>query len=351
MRGLIGTLAFAVVFAPQMLLASELDRAIKAATAPVVKLYGLGAGAEAGYGTGLVVSSDGLVITVLSLLVDARVIRVTLADGSRCEADLLYRDASRQLVLLKLRDPVQYDADGNVMVDFTPLPPLEYVDLSRTAQLRTGDWLVVAGNSFKVADGAEPMSIAHGIFAGRSRLDAMRGSRDFPYSGEVLMLDAVTSNPGAPGSSVVSLDGTFVGIVGRNVTSNLTHTHVNYAIPQDVLNDFLQQALHALSQDPTQTEAHTSAKPAEPVDLGIHVMTTGYRKVLPFVERMRKGSPAERAGVRVDDLIVAVNGRAVKDSADYEQRLSTASRGQPVELTIRRGREMFTISVEPEPSP
>ncbi len=349
------------------------ERAIETASSRVVKLYGLGAGLQAGYGTGIVISEDGLVLTVLSLLVDARSIRAVGWDGSRFEAEVVRRDAQRQLVLLRLRQEAGDGggaADGRATDDGVPLREGEagtdavrgmaYFDLEWAsgttnhaaaaaprcaASPAPGEWVLAAGNPFKVADGPEPVSVVRGVYSTRTHLDARRRVRDFPYTGEVLVVDAITSNPGGEGSALVNLDGELLGMIGRVVVSNRTHTHLNYAVPCEVLRAFLREALPAEGEP---LAIAPSVSEPEAIDFGIRVARTGYQKVLPFVERVRRGSPAARAGVRADDLILSVNGRTIADVADYDARVTSLAPDRPVELVLRRGREILTIIIEPE---
>ena len=328
--------------------AGGFDQAIESASARVVKLYGLGAGGQPGYGTGTIVSQSGLVVTVLSLLIDARTIRVTAQDGSKYEADVLCRDPKRQLALLQLKLAARHDEHGQpIEQGDAALPPFAWFDLDHPGKVATGDWVIAAGNPFKVADGAEPMTIMHGVISARTRLDAQRGTREFPYRGDVLVIDAVTSNPGAPGSAMVNLDGAFVGMIGRVVVSNLTHTHFNYAIPADVLATFLDRA----KNPDAPLEDDLDSPGLRPLDLGMTLARAGYRRVLPYVERVRLGSPASKAGLRKNDLILSIGGRSVADADACRNRLETIRPGEPVELIVRRGQRIQTISIESEEAP
>jgi len=344
----------------RVVLASEgagLGRAIAAVKPRVVKLYGLGAGSHAGYGSGVLVSRDGLVLTVYSLLLDARTVRAVTADGSRYEAEVLQRDLPRQLALLRLRRGNASGEDPREAAAPAETGPFPFFELSCDAAasdepiaVRPGDWLIAAGNPFKVADGAEDVSITRGVFSTRTRLDARRGVRDFPYHGDVLVVDAITSNPGAPGSAVVDIEGCFLGMVGREVVSNLTHTHFNHAIPRDVLCEFLQEAASASSATvrggaPTEPKVH-SASAAPVVDYGIRMSRAGYQKALPFVERVQRDSPASRAGLRKDDLILSVNGKNVADVDEFDLRMKDPSSFEAVELLVRRERTILTIRVD-----
>jgi len=333
---------------------SGFDRPIEQLLPRVVKLYGVGAGKQAGYGSGVIVSEDGLVLTVYSLLINARQLKVVDSRGIAYGADVVFRDRDRQLALLKIKPLGGDDGEQAAYVRPDAKPPsFPYFDLAcgrvsggrefLDELLLPGDWIIAAGNAFKVADGAEPVSLAHGVFSARTRLDATRRIKDFPYAGDVLVFDAVTSNPGAPGGAVVNLDGAFVGMVGRQVISNLTHTHFNYAMPRDVLCDFLLVATG--ERDPA---SEGLASTAAPFDSGIRLTKAGYRTVLPFVERVQRSSPAARAGVRKDDLILSVNDRNVQSVEECRERLAAAAGDESIRLVIRRGREILTLLIEPE---
>ncbi len=338
-------LLIASFIAPIEALSGGFDHAIDSALPRAVKLYGLGVGAQAGYGTGVVVSSDGLVLTVLSLLIDARRVRAVTSDGTHYEAEVVHRDDARQLALLRLKPP---DQGGSPANEPGSASPFSFFDLKcgapDEAALRPGDWVIAAGNPFKVADGAEPVSVVHGVFSTRTRLDARRQVKEFPYQGDVLVIDAITSNPGAPGSAVVDVEGRFVGMIGREVVSNLTHTHFNYAMPRDVLCESIKEATGVTPRDAL---ADASASKSV-VDPGIRLTRTGYRDLPPMVDRVRRGSAAELAGVRQDDLILSINGKNVANPEEYDERLRSVTAGEGIDLVIRRGRNVVTIRLEPE---
>jgi len=347
-RTLLQALLFLASTAPT-LHAGGYERSLDVLLPRVVKLYGLGAGAQAGYGTGVMVSPDGLVLTVFSLLIDARRIRAVASDGTLYDAEVVKRDTQRQLALLRLRPPSTGANEQGAALTSLPHFDMQCKEAAAaTMKVRPGDWVVVAGNPFKVAEGAEPMSVAHGVISARTRLDARRSVKEFPYHGDVLVVDAITSNPGAPGSAVVDLDGRLVGMIGREVVSNLTHTHFNYAMPRDVLCEFLLEA----SGDTTKTSEAERTETAPPTfDPGIRLTRTGYRKLPPMVERVRRGSSAERAGVRPDDLILTVNGKAIGDAEEYDDRLRALTPGEPVDVVIRRGRSIVSVRIEAEKNP
>ncbi len=345
---------------------SGFDRAVNSAVPRVVKLYGLGAGLEQGYGSGILISHDGLVATVLSLLIDARAIRAVTSDGTLYQAAVVFRDEKRQLALLQLSAATPDAAQGQAFgsgenAKLTQLPHfgLDCRDLGVllspcTTRLSPGDWVIAAGNAFKVADGAETVSIAHGVFSTRTRLDARRRKRDFAYTGDVLVIDGIVSNPGAPGGAIVNLDGQLVGMIGREVISNLTHTHLNYGIPVDVLKETVDEFQRNRTAGGL-VEAIPSTPPGDPgtetgpvtakrsLDFGIRLSKTGYQSVLPYVDRVLRDSSAAKLGVRKDDLILSVGSHSVSSVDEYESRVRSVRPGEDVVLVIRRGREILSF--------
>lgn len=327
--------------------AQSFDAAIDHALDRSVKLYGLGAGREAGYGSGIFVSADGDILTVLSLLIDARRIKVVTRDGTEYQAQVVRRDPQRQLALLRITGLFADPPSSSVPpVDPASISvgPFPFFDLDSIPVSRIGETVLAIGNPFRIAEGRETMSVSRGVLSARIPLDATRRTADFPYRGDVLAIDAITSNPGFPGGALVNAEGRLLGMIGREVSLTRTHTHLNYAMPAEVLAAFLHE-----SRQPPEAEAAsgraTTVEPARPVDLGLRLARTGYRKQLAFVDRVVPGSPAAAAGVRVDDLILVINGRQVTDISVYDTVLPTLRPGEIIELVLRRDKQIISVQL------
>jgi serine protease DegQ len=139
-----------------------------------------------------------------------------------------------------------------------------------------------------------------------------------------------------------------VGVIGRLVVSNLTHTKFNYAIPRDVLREFLVRAMSAGGSDASATVSAGRGSDFTRVDSGIRVTRTGYMRLPPFVDRVRRGSPAAKAGVRKDDLILSVNGHSVPDLVSYDKRMDRIASDEPVDLVIQRKKRVITVRLLPD---
>lgn len=324
---------------------SPLTPAVKTAVRSTVKLYGGRLGAAVGYGSGVIVTPQGDVLTTLSVLVEGNDLRAVTHDGHAYPCTVIYRDAYRQLALLRMaRKSDNLDTAAPLREQMTPptWEPLKPADL---AAVQPGDWILAVGNPCKVADGPEAVSVTRGIVAGRTRLDAVQGAEAFPYRGDVLLLDAMTSNPGSPGSAIVDLDGRWVGLAGEVVTSRLTNTDLNYAYPIDEIRDFLRDAAAA---DNAASQPHAVAsRPAAGADRpgyhGIRLSTIAYHRQLPFVKSVADGSPAKAAGVRADDLIISANRVAVPQGRVFTELCERLHPGDELTLIIKRGEELIPI--------
>ena len=320
--------------------AGELIAAVDRTLACTVQLYGAAVGTEAGYGTGVIVSPQGHVMTALSLLVEARRLRAVTRDGHVWRCELVYSDDRRQLALLKMAgrpenpDTLAPLSDQMAPARWESLAPAD----GSAAQL--GDPVLVMGNPFKVAQGAEPLTVLKGAVAGRCRLDAMKGVQPVVYRGEVLLLDAVTSNPGSPGSPVVDLAGRWVGLVGEMVTSRLTNTHLNYAYPAGEVRGFLEEALQGAGPATRPVREPVASGPGYH---GIRLSKIAYRRELPFVRSVAPGSPAAKAGVKADDLIISANGVAVTQARVFEELCERLHPGDELALTVKRGEVLVPI--------
>lgn len=295
----------------------------------VVKLYGPRVGREHGYGSGVLVSADGRILTALSLLVNLQGVKVVLADGRHFDATLERSDELRQLALLR--------------IDARALP---FLSPQSSSELRQGDTVVALGNWFKIADGRESISACKGILSLRTMIDAMRLAQESELHGEVLVIDALTANPGAAGGPLLDAHERFIGLVGKVVESAATNTRINFAIPGEALVEFLQSDGASVVERPPQP-AVAEGETGRPY-LGIKLSRLGYRQVSAYVQRVSPNSPAAKAGIQADDLILAIDGRRVGDVATFDEAVARLLPGQTVQVVVKRGPDVITLSLRVE---
>jgi serine protease Do len=296
--------------------------AVATAQKRTVKVYGAGIGRSPGYGTGLVVSGGGEILTANGVHLSGQTLRVTLADGSTHEATLVRRSQELQTALLKIDAP-------------TP----DHFDLAEAPAAEQGDWILAVSNAFRVADGDEPLSVNIGVLSLRMKLDARRGLQDFPYEADVLLYDAITSNPGAAGGAVVTADGKLLGMIGRVIEAKSTNTRLNYAVPVDLLGKFVRG--EELAPAVAAVQSGTKA------DLGIRLFALGGRKAPAFIDRVIPGSPAATAGLKSDDLVVTIAGQVVRDAGEFRRISESLAIGQEVVIEVKRKNELVTVKLTP----
>lgn len=297
--------------------------AVAAAQKRCVKIFGGGIGRNEGYATGLIVSPDGQILTAHGVYLAGERIRVALPDGSVHMAQVERRSQGLQAALLKIDVP-------------TP----DYFDLAQAGVARKGDWVLAVSNAFKVADGPEPLSVNLGVVSLRTQLDAQNGVQDVPYEGDVLLIDAITSNPGAAGGAVIGTDGKLVGMIGRLMESKATSTRLNYAVPVDLLAAFQK---NEQPQTPRITPTTNTVKS----ETGIRLFALGGKRDPAYIDRVVPNSPAAAAGLRPDDLVVSIGGEVVRDITDFKAAIKTLPPGVEVEILVKRKNDVVSIKLTP----
>ncbi len=310
-----------------------LTQLVEQAHPKVVKIYGAGGfrGLEH-YQSGILISPQGHVLTAWSYVLDTDHLLVHLADGRRLEAKLLGADPRLEMALLKL------EGDDFPYFELEPI------------RLTPGAKVLALSNLYGVAVFDEPVSVQHGVVAARVPLRARRGTFETPYRGPVYILDAIVNNPGAAGGAVIDRQGRLVGMIGKELRNTLTNTWVNYAIPIDQLIGTIEQIKQGKFVPRGEEQEQQARRPEDPVTLqrlGIVLVPDVLPKTPPFVEEVRPGSPADRAGLLPDDLILFVNDRHLVQSCEaLRKELSYIPWGDPVRLTIIRGQELRQLELK-----
>ena len=303
---------------------SEFEPAVASAQPRMVKIFGAGIGRSPGYGTGLIVSPDGDIITSQGVHLATSSLKVVTPDGETHFAKVVRRSQNLQAALLKIEAK-------------TP----EYFELSQPASIEPGDWILAISNSFKVADGAEPLSVSVGVLQLKTRLEARRGVQDFPYHGEVLLIDAITSNPGAAGGAVVSVDGRLAGMIGKVIEGKSTNTRLNYAVPATLLHEFFTK--------PDDVAPQTKPPTDQPGELGIRLFALAGRRGPAFVDRVVAGGPAAASGIKSDDLVISIDGKPVKSAAEFNKAIATIKAGQQVAVVVKRKNDLVSVQLTAAP--
>ena len=294
----------------------------------MVKIYGAGGiqGLES-YQSGFLVSKEGHVLTVWSYVLDTEFITTILDDGRRFQAELVGADPRLEIAILKI------DAED-----------LDFFDRSTEKELNVGSRILAFSNLYGVATGDEPTSVLHGVVAARTTLDARRGVFKTPYRGPVYVLDAITNNPGAAGGALTDHHGRLAGILGKELRNSLTNTWLNYSIPISQLNQAIDDILAGKSRPRTDDDmAKRPARPHTLAGLGLVMVPDVLAKTPPYIDAVRRGSLAEKSGLRPDDLVLFVGDRLIPSCEALRNEISFIDQIDEVHLVVQRDDDLLDL--------
>jgi serine protease Do len=259
-------------------------------------------------GSGFLIRQDGYLITNEHVVADADFIQVKLADGRRFEGKLVGRDERVDLALVK--------------IEATGLPVAALGDSNR---LRVGEFVLALGHPFGLEQ-----TVSFGIVS-RKGLPLQVATPGFDF----IQTDAAV-NPGNSGGPLVNMAGEVVGInsmAARNGT-------IGFAIPVNVVKGLLPQL--------------ASKGKVEWGWLGVGIAEIGDEDMPKYqlkeargvlIRHVVEGQPADKGGVKAEDVILAVDGARIEGPRDLQRIIATTPVGRTVKLNVMRGGKETEVAV------
>ena len=267
---------------------------------------------SAASGSGFVLSSDGYIVTNYHVIEDGSSVTVATYDGKTYPATVVGYDAENDVAVLKI------DADG-----LTP------VVLGSSEDSKVGDSVVAIGNPL----GELTFSLTGGVISALDRSITVDGR-----SMDLIQTDCAI-NSGNSGGALFNMYGEVIGITNAKLSSGSSGAsidNIGFAIPIDRVKDLIEGIITDGTVDKPYIGVTISA-------LGSEYQRFGLSGVV--VQSVEKDSPAEKAGLKEDDIITAANGEPVDENSDLTSAVSKCSEGDSLKLSVTRQGEELEITV------
>jgi S1-C subfamily serine protease len=265
-----------------------------------------------GAGSASVITNDGFLLTSAHVVEGAEGAEAAFADGTEVRTDVIGRDALSDLAVLRSRGTV---------------PPA--LTLGDAAQLRVGQLVVALGN---------PLGLAGSVTAGIvSALGRSLPTREGRVVDEVIQTDAAL-NPGNSGGALADSTGRVVG-----VNTAVAGVGVGLAVP---INDTTRQIITTLMRNGRVRRAWLGVAGAQ-APLPPPLVERLGRRTGMRVAQVIDGSPAARAGLRVGDVLVAVDGDPVVTTTALQRRMVEDAIGRRLEITVWRNGALVDVVAVP----
>jgi len=266
---------------------------------------------EQAAGSGVIVdAARGYVLTNHHVIKDAEQAIVTLRDRRQFQAKLIGTDPGTDIAVLQI-----------------PAQNLTALRLGDSDLLQIGDYVLAIGNPFGIGQ-----TVTSGIVSalGRSGLNS-ESYEDF------IQTDA-SINPGNSGGALVSLRGELIGINTAIIGPAGGNVGIGFAVPSNMARAVMSQIVrHGEVRRGRLGVEMGDLTPAIARELRLNVSEGA------VVGNVQPGSPAEKAGLRQHDVIVAMNGRPIRGSAELRARLGLTAVGDEVELKVVRGADTRSV--------
>ena len=275
---------------------------------------------QSSLGSGVILSDQGLVVTNNHVIEGASDIKIALADGREFPCDVVLKDESVDLAVLRIKSKEHF-------------PVLAIGDSDKT---EVGDLVLAIGNPFGVGQ-----TVTSGIVSALARNQVTSG--DFGF---FIQTDA-SINPGNSGGALMNMNGELIGINTAIFSRGGGSNGIGFAIPSNLVKVFMAAAAEGKTSFERPYVGATFDAVTSDVAEALGLKTARGALVVRVVE----GGPADRAGLKPGQVVTAVNGIPVEHPDALGYRLTTAGLGKKATLSVQTndGNQEVTIALNTAP--
>jgi serine protease Do len=267
-----------------------------------------------GFGSGVIISPDGYIITNNHVVEDADSVQVTLNNNKTYNAKIIGKDPDTDIAIIKI------NAEN--------LPTVKYGDSDK---LRLGEWVLAVGNPFNIGT-----TVTAGIVSAKGRSLNFEGS----YRIESYIQTDAALNMGNSGGALVNTKGELVGITAAIFSPTGTYSGNSFAIPVNIV----KKAVNDLRQYGRVQRAIIGVNIKEVTsDIADQEKLKNVSGV--YVASVVSGGSAEEAGIRAKDVIIKVDDVNIATPAELQETISEHRPGDRVKITYMRNGSENTASV------
>jgi len=269
---------------------------------------------QRGMGSGMILDKAGHILTNYHVVKDVDEIKVRLPDKREFKAVVVSTDPRTDVAVIRIKDKVPAD--------------LPTVQLGDSDKLRVGELVMAIGAPFGLTQ-----TVTTGIISAMGRSDV--GLSDYE---DFLQTDAPI-NPGNSGGPLVNMNGEVIGMNSAIATNSGSSAGIGFAIPSNLINHML----------PTLTKGGKITRGL--LGVGIQDMNEDLAKQFDLadsngalVTSVAPGSAAEKAGVKVGDVITSFNGKEIEGVRELRNRVGDVAPGAKAKLVVKREGKELTLT-------